>query len=217
MWCFFDCGLFRVAVTANAATGFAESSFIVNSPPTGGYVTVSPSSGVRLNTTFTISASQWSEDTADLPLYYSFSYYTGNQTAETLLTTRRLDNTYSTVINAVGTVTIVTRISDRWGASTVYTVSANLTEAVVTNVTQFLTSFVENAITAAVSSGDLDSVNSQVSALGSLVNDPSLNVSESERDAAQLQLLTILTNSTTEYTSELASIQVNCLAHNSTL
>lgn len=44
----------------------------VNRPPQGGSVTALPSSGVSLQTNFSIRASGWSDPESDLPLRYSF-------------------------------------------------------------------------------------------------------------------------------------------------
>ena len=47
---------------------------VCNSPPTGGYVLVSPSKGYALSTIFTLSAAGWVDDPHNFPLAFSFSY-----------------------------------------------------------------------------------------------------------------------------------------------
>jgi hypothetical protein len=61
------------------AVGEVRSSLIVyiNSPPTRGKFLVSPLSGFELNTSFTLSASRFTDD--DLPLSYQFTYLTPSE------------------------------------------------------------------------------------------------------------------------------------------
>ena len=47
---------------------------IVNSPPIGGYTSVSPTTGHALKTDFSIYATGWSDDLSDYPLSYNFAY-----------------------------------------------------------------------------------------------------------------------------------------------
>ena len=47
---------------------------LANSPPIGGYTSVSPISGHALQTDFSIYATGWSDDLSDYPLSYNFAY-----------------------------------------------------------------------------------------------------------------------------------------------
>ena len=51
-----------------------QITLVCNSPPTGGYVLVAPSSGYALSTTFAMSASGWVDDPHNYPLAFAFSY-----------------------------------------------------------------------------------------------------------------------------------------------
>ena len=46
----------------------------MNTPPRGGILAVSPTTGFELNGTFALRASYWVDDADDLPLKYSFGY-----------------------------------------------------------------------------------------------------------------------------------------------
>ena len=53
----------------------AYVSILMNSPPKGGMLSISPASGYGLNQTFTFQSTKWIDDVSDLPLQYTFSYY----------------------------------------------------------------------------------------------------------------------------------------------
>jgi REJ domain len=53
---------------------FAEITLTANSPPTGGYMSSTPSRGDALMTKFLLSTAGWTADVTSFPLSYSFSY-----------------------------------------------------------------------------------------------------------------------------------------------
>jgi hypothetical protein len=59
---------------ANPAT--SAVTIVMNAPPSGGTLTISPPEGTALNTSFTLNTARWTDDLADLPLSYVISYYT---------------------------------------------------------------------------------------------------------------------------------------------
>jgi hypothetical protein len=63
--------------TNNNGIGYAQTSFKLNSPPTGGTVTVYPSTGTELDTLFEISANSYVD--SDTPLQYRYLFKLGNQ------------------------------------------------------------------------------------------------------------------------------------------
>eukprot|EP01034_Spumella_vulgaris_P012524 gene12524-15945_t len=62
----------------------------MNSPPANGILTVSPSFGVALTDTFLLKTSLWTDDVADYPLRYIFSYYAF--TTDSLYSLKSIDN-----------------------------------------------------------------------------------------------------------------------------
>ena len=54
--------------------GYFDVVLTVNSPPIGGYASISPLKGYALMTDFTIVSTGWTDDISDYPLSYSFSY-----------------------------------------------------------------------------------------------------------------------------------------------
>ncbi|GMF20989.1 unnamed protein product [Phytophthora lilii] len=61
-----------VATDTENNVGFGSVSVVVNSPPTSGLLTVSPSSGYAMQDLFTLTCSLWSDDVDDYPLSYAF-------------------------------------------------------------------------------------------------------------------------------------------------
>ena len=61
----------QLSVTgSDGATGYAQIQVAVNTPPSEGSVSVSPTSGTQFETSFQFSQSGWTDD--DLPLTYGF-------------------------------------------------------------------------------------------------------------------------------------------------
>lgn len=65
---------FRLLVNDDVGIGFAEIDVRVNSPPSGGFFTITPNVGFAADTEFYLSAEQWTDHVDNLPLVYSFSY-----------------------------------------------------------------------------------------------------------------------------------------------
>lgn len=76
---------FSLAVTEGTVTGMASATVVVNAPPRGGTVAVSPLRGVALSTEFTLVAAAWTDDAADLPLAYNFGVLDGRAEAGAIL------------------------------------------------------------------------------------------------------------------------------------
>ena len=60
-------------VADRTMTARADVVLVANSPPVGGFLTVSPTRGTALSTPFVIATSGWTDD-SDLPLQYDFKY-----------------------------------------------------------------------------------------------------------------------------------------------
>ncbi|KAE9249549.1 hypothetical protein PF004_g3339 [Phytophthora fragariae] len=61
-----------VANDTGGNVGFGSVTVVVNSPPSSGTFTVSPSSGYAMQDLFTLTCSLWSDDKDDYPLSYAF-------------------------------------------------------------------------------------------------------------------------------------------------
>ena len=58
----------------NGMVTYAEITLTANAPPSGGYLAVSPSNGMALETPFLVTSSGWTTDVDSYPLSYSFAY-----------------------------------------------------------------------------------------------------------------------------------------------
>ena len=90
---------FILSVEGNGETSSSSVSVQINSPPIGGYVKASPSSGRALNTTFLIFTTSWADDASDYPLSYGIYYYTINPLQ---LTTLKPSNEGSSIKTTLG-------------------------------------------------------------------------------------------------------------------
>ena len=62
--------------TSLTASGQASANVVVNQPPSGGSLTVSPTKGYVLSTLFILNTFNWIDDISDYPLQYVLVYYT---------------------------------------------------------------------------------------------------------------------------------------------
>lgn len=101
-------------------SGYAASSLTtINDPPRQGVFIVEPATGTSMQTTFTLSMSQFTD--LDAPIQYSFGYYQGDQ----LITLALLSpSNYASFYLPVGnsslnyTLTVFGRVFDKYGAIT---------------------------------------------------------------------------------------------------
>ena len=61
--------------SADASSATISTTVSINAPPLGGTMSVVPSQGYALSTTFFLSTVQWEDDPSDYPLMYRLSYY----------------------------------------------------------------------------------------------------------------------------------------------
>jgi hypothetical protein len=65
-------------------TSTGTVSVLMNTPPLGGQISVSPTNGTAMSTQFTINTYHWSDDSADFPLTYVLSYTVQGTTTSTI-------------------------------------------------------------------------------------------------------------------------------------
>jgi hypothetical protein len=99
----------------------ASVSVVMNEAPTGGTLTVNPTSGIALNTSFTWETAGWSDDVNDYPLEYIFSYYVSFAYSQVVVKSAS-EVSYSTARlgagqSGTGQITCVANASDTYGAT----------------------------------------------------------------------------------------------------
>jgi hypothetical protein len=134
-----------------------DVSVLINSPPTSGVLLVSPLSGEALTTAFTLSASGWTDDPTDLPLSYTFGYslaVAGNF----LVVASKSTKAYATSNFPAGDPSLdsalypAVAVYDTFGAVSTFAGVVSVTASSGLNVTDFL----QNALTVAAESFDVD-------------------------------------------------------------
>jgi REJ domain len=146
-----------VTALSTATSSFAEITLTANSPPTGGYMSSTPSRGDALMTKFLLSTAGWTADVTSFPLSYSFSYRLSVASQYLSLAASSLRAyTVSTlpaglkVLNSM--VTLQSKATDTLLASG----QATSTVKVLVNPAVNLTFVLGSAITNALSSGNYD-------------------------------------------------------------
>jgi hypothetical protein len=105
---------------AGARSAFAQQTIVMNRPPRGGRLAVSPTTGFELNATFMLRASYWVDDADDLPLRYSFyryNFYDGNTTDRVSLSGAASLTPRLNVLLPAGQLSLLLTVEDRYGAT----------------------------------------------------------------------------------------------------
>ena len=179
--------VFRLSATTADGTGFSTVSISVALPPSGGQLTVSPSSGEALSTQFLLSLPNWQ---SDYSLRYSFfvaEYQTNNEGGEELVFTDVL-SLLSTVNNLrttfgpspSGGTLIVGVITDAVGASSI--VSTNITVTTPSDLTEEqVADEADSQLVAAQNSGDAGTVFRTISQFSAFLREGALIEGTSRR------------------------------------
>ena len=130
---------------------------VANSPPSGGYASVSPRSGLALNTTFSYATTGWFDDLADYPLSFNFAYQLAAQKAALIINTLSPLPYASSplppgLLSLDNVVTIIANVIDIYGSAANATTSAK----VKTDSTQSPAVFLTNYLSQALLSGNTD-------------------------------------------------------------
>ena len=119
-------------------SSFADIELVMNEPPTGGELLVTPSEGTELLTEFLLLTYSWEDDVADLPLSYSLHYYTLVTSPTKLLKASGPEMSTTTLLRAglasqSFTVTCSATARDRFGAAASATYDAQVTGSELSN------------------------------------------------------------------------------------
>eukprot|EP00004_Rigifila_ramosa_P022740 TRINITY_DN6268_c0_g1_i1.p1 TRINITY_DN6268_c0_g1~~TRINITY_DN6268_c0_g1_i1.p1 ORF type:complete len:3072 (-),score=457.76 TRINITY_DN6268_c0_g1_i1:89-9304(-) len=121
------------SVGCENAVGEARVTVVANSPPSMGSIAVSPSSGVSLDTLFTVVAPNWNDDPEDLPLSYEFLAETSTPGRFATVIAPQPQPERTTILvgppDAVSIVRVRVLVTDRWGASSVSETTVTLIPA----------------------------------------------------------------------------------------
>ena len=107
---------------------YATMVVYMNTPPTNGIFVAVPSRGAALDS-FTLSTSYWTDDVSDLPLEYTFSYYS-LRAQDMVLVKGRDQRTFASVFVAQGLFTREYLVTCVVHATDVYEGTANATTAI---------------------------------------------------------------------------------------
>ncbi|CAM9131657.1 unnamed protein product, partial [Ectocarpus fasciculatus] len=70
---------------SGSGIGFSRTTVTMNAPPEGGRVSVAPTVGVELNTSFSLYSDQWLDDVEDLPFSYVYIQYNSDSNAYSVI------------------------------------------------------------------------------------------------------------------------------------
>lgn len=156
-------------ITNSGLSSYAETSVTINSPPSGGVLSVSPSKGDALVTSFYISTSLWVSN--NLPLQYSFTYKISSSQPELVLGSyNQIPYVYTSLPAGLAAfsyyVTLYSYASDSYGA-----ISSVSTKALVKLQTGAdVSSVLSSSLSTSFSSGNIDGAVQAVNNIAATVN-----------------------------------------------
>jgi len=159
------------AGNATQFTSTAELVITMNSPPSGGVVTVDPATGDAMADLFSVVALSWTDDVSDYPLAYEFAYRLTVSQAAMTVQSKSSSNSFATTLPAgLATlghqVTLIGRVYDSFLASSTAT-----TSAVVNVVEGFdVGGYVNDQVANALLTGDTDQLSQIVANAATAVN-----------------------------------------------
>jgi hypothetical protein len=180
-----------------SAVAFGEVTFTTNTPPTSGTLSVSPPRGVVLQTGFSLSMRDWTDDAEDYPLTYAFYYSFPSDPSgkETVLAFNSF-NAFKTGVllpqnpfSASENLTLRATVADRYNAASSRTVSVRV-EAVSAADLASVAGNATTLIRSALKSFQVAQALQVIGAASSLVGDGSCTVASCT--ALQSSLLTYL-------------------------
>lgn len=120
--------------TLGPSSALASSSvtLTINSPPAGGLMYVSPSTGTALNTVFSIWTSSWVDNINDYPISYVIGYLTGSTGDLTIVKPLNSGSSVSTVLSQ-GLASSQYKLTCIVYASDIHGDTASTTQVVVVN------------------------------------------------------------------------------------
>jgi len=163
-----------MTLTVTETTGTVANSIAASCPvsiralPFGGSLIVSPTQGLAFNTSFMISAPQWQADSGAL----TYAFYRKSGSSLLPLSSAQSDSSFSTQLptatNVDGTHTIVVKVVDMSGATTIVE-SAPVTIIVpaVPLDTAQLSNILSTGLTAALQTGNADAALALISGIAS--------------------------------------------------
>lgn len=160
------------SATSAAATSVASVTIVINSPPSGGLLVVTPESGWALSTPFFLQSVSWSDDPSDYPLEYIFAYYVYRSDQQVVVRSRG-EMSYAEAALGQGqtgtnAITCIVNASDSHGATAMASLWG-VTVAPQTNMTAFAAS-AATMLGAAFEQSDGSAVSQVLTAVTSALN-----------------------------------------------
>eukprot|EP01006_Ploeotia_vitrea_P041467 TRINITY_DN66533_c5_g3_i1.p1 TRINITY_DN66533_c5_g3~~TRINITY_DN66533_c5_g3_i1.p1 ORF type:complete len:1576 (+),score=688.91 TRINITY_DN66533_c5_g3_i1:275-4729(+) len=165
---------FWATAKTTQATGRASISVITNAAPTSGACDVTPRSGVVFDTKFTLSCADWTDDAADLPLFYSFALKSASTTTQLRGFGTSSEMTTDALQPGVNQ-TLLATIRDRHGASTTvqFTVTVEKPKIAESAVESFVENLIDSKLSSAVDNNDVEAFSQSVTAIAGLLQQSS--------------------------------------------
>jgi hypothetical protein len=150
----------------------ATVTVLMNTPPSGGSLSVSPTTGVALTDKFFLSTHGWSDDVSDLPLSYVLSYYTVSSSSVTVV--KNVDTTsYISSLVAQGLESLDYAVTCLGTAYDIYSGSGSTTTIVTVNPianASMIADAAASAVSDALTAGNPSAVSQVVGAVAGAVN-----------------------------------------------
>ncbi len=174
----------------------ANISFSINSSPCCGSCSISPTTGIALQTQFDIKCLNWDDAVSDMPLQYKFDVF-DSATQDSSLNLRNFQpgSSYTGFLPAppTGVLQIRVQISDRWGAVSSVMLAVNVTNPpLTTSSVAAVASAALDRISVAAQSGDINAAAQVIGPLSNMLNAAATQNSSSSAVASRTNIRTSL-------------------------
>jgi hypothetical protein len=115
----------RLSTSASEA-GLASATITVNSIPTGGTCSVSPSQGVAIQTKFTFACAGWLDDAGNLPLTYGVRQVDSTGALLNIVQAQQSNSQFSMYLPVGAPLLLRVSVLDIWGGQAVVSLSVNV-------------------------------------------------------------------------------------------
>jgi hypothetical protein len=192
--------------------GFSEYQIIPNSPPLPGSLSVSPTEGLASNTSFTLTATSWSDSDGDVT--YQFYYLMPGQTDMNYLSANQPNAQITVTFPVAGNMTVFVRVFDIYNAYTDYQFPSTVTidKYIPPDASAFIDSLIAE-IQDLLDAGDKSDAKIKITNLAQIINDPDTSLTSDERNSYTSTVFNLLTDAQDSViTAESATLQMQAVS-----
>eukprot|EP01032_Pedospumella_encystans_P007530 gene7530-9027_t len=157
--------------TAGSFSSYSDVTISMNAPPSGGVLSVTPPSGIALNTSFLSMATSWNDEPGDYPLSYEYTYSLFAAAPELTIQSRTGSNKVTSQLPAGLSsqneqVVLTCAVFDTYLSASTVSVSVVVSGSLSLDIN----AYVDSALTSALATGNTNLVSQVIANAASTLN-----------------------------------------------